>query len=108
MLSTPGLRRRALGALFHEADALHALVRARGATVRTRRLGVAVRTRGLCCAVTVWAAMTMVTLVGAIAVMAVALPSTMPVTVRMMTARRFCLRVPAALLALAVATPAVA
>jgi len=50
----------------------------------------------------------MVTLVGAIAVMAVALPGTMPVTLRMMTARRFCLRVPAALLALAVATPAVA
>ena len=93
--------------MFHEADALHALVRAGGLTVRTR-LSVAVRTRRLCCAVTVWATMTMMALVGSVAVRAVALPGTMPVTVRMMTARWFCLRVPAALLALAVATLVVA
>src|SRR5436305_9208385 len=108
MLSTSALRSLALRALFHEADALHAFLRACRVTVCTRRLGVTVvGTLGLSRAVTIGAALTAMALVRAIAGMGVALPGAMPgtvtITVRVVTARRLRLWVATALRALTVA-----
>src|SRR5436309_2812607 len=109
MLSTSALRSLALRALFHEADALHAFLRACRVTVCTRRLGVTVAgTLGLSRAVTIGAALTVMALVRAIAGMGVALPGTVTITVRVVTARRLRLWVATALRALTVAAPVIA